>query len=173
MRVGNKLGYIKHGGEIVIEPQFDSAMSFSEGLAGVKIGNKWGYINTEGEVVIKPQFDDARSFSKGVLGRPGVEGLAPVLIRGEGWVYTNRAGKFFNQVRSFSEGLAAVQVGNKWGYVNPIGEIVIEPQFDDAKNFSEGLGRVQIGDKWGYINTEGEVVIKPQFDDAGGFTTVK
>ena len=31
--------------EYVIQPQFDSASSFSEGLAGVEIGGRYGYIS--------------------------------------------------------------------------------------------------------------------------------
>ena len=57
------MGYINLIKEIVIEPQFDDAKNFSEGLGRVQIGDKWGYINTEGEVVIKPQFDDAGGFT--------------------------------------------------------------------------------------------------------------
>ncbi len=65
--------------------------------------------------------------------------------------------------------LAIVQIGDKRGYINYGGEIVIKPQFDDAEPFSEGLAAVKISHKWGYINQAGEIVIKPQFDDAGIF----
>ena len=40
--------------KVKINPQFDDARDFSEGLACVKIGGKWGYINQEGEIVINP-----------------------------------------------------------------------------------------------------------------------
>ena len=63
----------------------------------------------------------------------------------------------------FSEGLAAVKVRGKWGYINPESEIVIKLQFDEAWSFSEGLASVKIEDKYGYIDKLGEVVIKPQF----------
>ena len=68
--------------EYVIQPQFDDAEDFSEGLALVKNAYevKWGYINREGQFVIKPQFDDARSFSKG---------LARVKMNGK-WGYINK-----------------------------------------------------------------------------------
>ena len=68
--------------------------------------------------------------------------------------------------------LAWVKIGDKWGYINPKGEIVIHLQFDWAGWFSEGLAWVNIGGKDGYINKAGEIVIKPQFDDAGSFSNV-
>ncbi|PSO79918.1 MAG: hypothetical protein BRC51_06045 [Cyanobacteria bacterium SW_12_48_29] len=42
---------------MVINPQFDYAGEFSEGLAPIKISDKWGYIDKTGEMVINPQFD--------------------------------------------------------------------------------------------------------------------
>ena len=66
--------------------------------------------------------------------------------------------------------LACVKIGDKNGYINQEGEIVINPQFDYARDFSEGLACVKIGDKYGYINQEGEIVINPQFDYARDFS---
>ena len=56
---GSKYGYIDKSEEIVIEPQYEDAYSFSEGLACVKIEDKWGYIDKAGKFVINPQYDDA------------------------------------------------------------------------------------------------------------------
>ena len=57
-------------GTIVINPQFNSADSFSDGLARVRIGDfttgKWGFIDKTGHYVINPQFDEADSFSDGL-----------------------------------------------------------------------------------------------------------
>ena len=47
---------------MVINPQFDAASPFSEGLAHVRIGGKWGYIDPAGKMVINPQFDAASPF---------------------------------------------------------------------------------------------------------------
>ena len=53
-----KYGYINAAGEVAIEPQFDKAYSFSNGLALAKRNDKKkGYINTEGEFAIEPQVD--------------------------------------------------------------------------------------------------------------------
>lgn len=62
-----KYGYINLKGEVVIEPQFDMAGEFSEGMADVQNwkNSKWGYINTKGEVVIDYQFDSTKDFKDG------------------------------------------------------------------------------------------------------------
>ena len=51
-------------GEVVIEPKFESAKSFSNGLAAVSDGEYWGFIDHSGDVVIKCQFIDADYFTK-------------------------------------------------------------------------------------------------------------
>lgn len=51
---GGKCGYIDKTGKIIINPQFDMAMSFSEGLAIVRIGDKYGYIDKTGKYVWNP-----------------------------------------------------------------------------------------------------------------------
>ena len=67
----------------------------------------------------------------------------------------------FDEVGFFSEGLAAVQVGIKWGFVNGKGKRVILPGFDGVGYFSAGLVPAKIGEHWGFINKRGETVIKP------------
>lgn len=37
-----KWGFVNNDGKTVIEPKFDEAMSFSNGLAAVRSGDKWG-----------------------------------------------------------------------------------------------------------------------------------
>ncbi|BCL35227.1 S-layer homology domain-containing protein [Nostoc sp. MS1] len=49
----------------VIAPQFDTADSFSAGLARVQKDNQWGYIDKTGKFVISPQLNEAHPFSEG------------------------------------------------------------------------------------------------------------
>jgi hypothetical protein len=67
----------------------------------------------------------------------------------------------FDFVLPFSEGLAAYCVGckqvsdneyhriegGKWGYINKTGEIVVDPEYDEASSFKDGQAEVFRGDE--------------------------
>ncbi len=58
----------------------------------------------------------------------------------------------------------------KWGYINELGEWIIEPKFEMCRNFADcGLAPAQKQKKWGFIDKSGNFVITPQFDDAFEF----
>lgn len=73
----------------------------------------------------------------------------------------------FDYVWSFGEGLVAVKLNGKWGFIDKSGKIVIESKFDSGGHFSEGLAGVGLNGKWGFIDKNGEFVIEPKFDDIG------
>ncbi len=87
-------------------------------------------------------------------------GLALIEFYGKGPVFVDKSGevklKFsidkIDEIMSFSEGLAWVRKGKKWGCINKKGEMVIPFEFDDTcKYFSEGLAWVKLNGKWGII----------------------
>lgn len=54
----DKWGYVNTSGQVIIQPSYDEARSFSNGLAAVRKGESWGFINKANEVVIDYQFTD-------------------------------------------------------------------------------------------------------------------
>jgi len=48
--------------------------------------------------------------------------------------------------------------GDKWGYIDKEGNMVIPPVYDEAHIFSGGLAPVKFNSKWGYIDTKGDIV---------------
>ncbi|MBM3316031.1 WG repeat-containing protein, partial [candidate division WOR-3 bacterium] len=52
-----KFGYADTAGRVVIQPRFDDAGVFSDGMAWVKVGDRCGYIDRQGNIVIRPQFE--------------------------------------------------------------------------------------------------------------------
>lgn len=57
--------------------------------------------------------------------------------------YTEIITPTYEDARTFSEGLAAVKRGSKWGYINKSGEVVIDFQYDCAYSFSEGKALIE------------------------------
>ena len=171
-----KVGYIGTRGQFVIEPQFRNAFEFSEGLAAVQIGELWGYIDKTGNTVINPNFVSACSFSEGLA----CVSVCDTQYNGCPYGYINKKGEmvikplsepFTISPSSFSEGLAQIRKGEKFGYIDKQGHIVIHPKFDfTADYFSEGLARIRINGKFGYIDKEGQIVIEPRYLDAGSFS---
>jgi len=60
-------------------------------------------------------------------------------------------------------GLWPVQQGEKWGYIDRTGRVVIPCKFTAAAGFSEGLAAAGIKERFGYIDKTGQFVIRPQF----------
>lgn len=67
---------------------------------------------------------------------------------------------------AISTELMPVAFGERCGYVDSTGRMVINPQFEAAQFFlaDAGLAPVQMGGKWGLIDRRGAFVVNPQFD---------
>jgi hypothetical protein len=160
---GFNYGYIDKEGNIVIEPEFNFAGDFINGLARIKMGEKeggWGYINKEGKRVIPARYDFALQYS---------EGLAAVKI-GEQYGYIDLSGKRVIQPQydfagSFSEDLAPVRIEDYFGYIDKKGEIILDPEeykFKNAFPFNNGVAQVwDEENRVGYINKLGQWVWPP------------
>lgn len=68
----------------------------------------------------------------------------------------------FNQEKGLS--IIKVCVGEKVGFIDETGKIIIPIQYDAASNFSEGLCVVSIGKKVGCIDSLGNVVLPLQYE---------
>ena len=53
-----------------------------------------------------------------------------------------------------------------WGFVNPSGKMVINPQFDEAASFTNTLAQVKVGGRTGYIDASGKYVESGQVTGA-------
>jgi hypothetical protein len=59
-----------------------------------------------------------------------------------------------------------IKKNGKYGFIDELGNEVIEPILDFANNFKEGLSAVRKNDKWSFINPMSDFIIEPQYKAA-------
>ena len=165
--VKGKKGFIDKKGNIVIQPQFDEAGYFYEGLSCVAIDEKYGFIDEKGNYFIDPMFDHPSIFEEGYaflhnkfIKRSTKEIMTPP------YDYTG--------ISRLQEGKAVILKNRQFGYMDQNGKVAIEPKFEEARDFSEGFAAVSIETTgmplWGYIDGSGKFLIEPRFMWAGPFS---
>ncbi len=166
-----KHGFTNLQGEWVIEPQFETAFPFIEGIALVKKDGKHQLIDRQLKPVPLPENATGVSTFK--------SGLAPVLIAGKvGFI--NRKGELVVEPLIVSEtanvplpqeGMRLVSVSGYYTFIDSTGKQISKPVFAYAQHFSEGLAVVMNENrKYGYIDKTGNLVIPFQFDEAQSFS---
>jgi hypothetical protein len=195
-----KYGFVDHRGKLAIAATFDGANEFSERLAAVVVNGKYGYIDHAGDIVVAPRFNLAEPFSESaarvildgpcnyvgygpcaffnpsILGFPEYRSGRDSHYTACQYTFIDRTGtplfsQHFPDAFDFSEGLAAVGDGKRWGFIDRTGAFRIPLQFDFVGSFSDGLARFRRDGKWGFIDSAGRVVIPAQFDVADDFSS--
>jgi hypothetical protein len=159
-------GYITQTGDWQIKPEFKSAKNFSGDLAeALNTNKKWGYINRKGEWAIQPSFDKTNPFDSGI---------ALVSIDKE-WFYINTKGeKILTDIKTdkfydFQEGFAIIRQGDKVGFINTSGKVIVPTKFNKVFNFENGYAKVREGEKWGLIDASGNYFVKTEYDGVSNF----
>lgn len=113
----------------------------------------------------------------GVVGLVVVGNLRAQKLRADlGWAIIDGQGRqvsqtLFHGAGPFAEGLAPVERGGSWGYVDRSGEVVVEPIYTGARPFdSSGRAAVQRGTVWGLIDRRGGEILEPGLQRLGPFS---
>ena len=69
----------------------------------------------------------------------------------------------------FSQNLIPFRNGDKWGYANEAGIIIIKPKYEEAGEFRNKVTWVKKNGKYGYINKKGRKKTCFKFDEANYF----
>lgn len=159
-------GYVNMKDEVVVEPQFTAAFSFSkEGLARVRTKDgKYGYLGVDGEFAIPPMYMAASDFSDGVATVTTMDSDEEINIDTEGNIMP------FKGRVTFCEGYASVKGENeKYAYMDKNGYFLTDYIYDYAGDFYDGYAVVIIDEQYKVINTDGEVILDPGLLQIGPF----
>ena len=139
--LNDKFGCINKKGEIVCDINYSRIKNFENNIAVARLNNKWGLINNLGDVIL-----DFISQYELYIG----DGLVHIEEMG------NSSSKYYglegnlkieiecDYSSDFSEGLAGVNINEKWGFINKRGEFVISCKYEDVLWFENGLSKVTL-----------------------------
>jgi hypothetical protein len=144
-------GYInKSGSYMKSSKNYDELFDFSEGFAVVKKSGKYGIIRDNGQTFLETDYDRISGFK---------DGLFRVKLGEEDYFIDKNKERIFDvkerNIGNYSEGLAPFcriekgrnsLTGMKWGYLDNMGNIAIEPQFAECFPFSNGRAIVKLND---------------------------
>lgn len=110
----------------------------------------WGYINMQGETVIEAKFDNAKEFSE--------DGFAMVKeVDADDYHFINIKGEKLElncapaAIKAFNNGRAMVKIGDKWGFIDTKGELVIPAEYDNVSRFNNDRAFVKDENKTVYL----------------------
>lgn len=152
-----------------------AAQQQSRPLVSFMENGKYGLIDARGEVVLKPQYD--------FINTKVVYAGGSVLVRIADSCFvvnmdTKTTSLFADLRHQPAQKLnpAMIAQGDKFGYIDVKGKVIIEGQWDYASPFRDGMARVVIGSgyiyapsyypspgKTGFIDTAGRYVILPEY----------
>ena len=122
----------------MVEDDYFSPFSFSEGLARAKNHQGGGFLDTSGKITMEPIWRTVEAFSEG-----------------------------FAAAEKRSNYQGGCEHNNCWGYIDKMGRVVIEPQFSSVNPFRGGVAwvsrsipRKNYSDayKQGYVDRTGKFV---------------
>ncbi len=165
--------YYDSASQTFMQGSYEDASSYAGGIAAVKENGKWKLADRNGSQVGNAEFEDISLYSGGEY---LYDGIFVAKSGGEYGLYDQKgvlvAGIASTDMDVFTgEWIAYQEPGGRWGFMDKKGDVMIEPQYENAKSFSGGLAAVCIDGMWGFINEANELVIENRFVDAGYFTS--
>lgn len=174
-QVVDEKGYrvIDEQGKVLTKKSYSFIGKYSESRAVVANSMEdgsylYGYLDEKGKEIIPLQYEVAQDF---------YHGKAVVNIKENENALIDRYGRILQKypyytVGALREGKLSFQkkMGDRFGYINEKGEVVIEPQFSTAEPFQDGRAIVShekdYWNRYGLIDSNGKVVIPLAYDNA-------
>jgi hypothetical protein len=143
---GNKWGLVNKNGKEIISPKYEGVCPFVGGLSAVMVGEKWGTIDKSGKEIIPVKYD----------------GIGVYKPQGNNYPFKDiPCDDLEDLVR---EGLIAIKVGDKYGFVDKSGKVVISPKYDAVIPFVGGIAAVKRDGKWGFVDKTGKEIVPPTYE---------
>ncbi len=103
-------------------------------------------------------------FRNSEYARITIDTLYDGLVNKSGEIIKEVGGQAISNIGNFNDGLAYVQCGSQYGFVNTSGKLAIPLAYEIVSDFKNGYAIGRKNGKFGCFNTEGTVVIPFEYD---------
>lgn len=151
---------------------YQYAGAFSCGIAAVKQENSWMLIDKSGKNI-------SDKFDRILMNENDISCVnnTVIAVKDDVFYILNEKGEVvlktdFDEIAfPGTDNLLAFKQGEKWGFCDRNGKVVINPEYSAARSFSNGLAAVCREDKWGYITPDNKLAIDFTFYSAIDFNS--
>jgi len=144
------------------------------------VGSKeWGYANLKGDLIIEAKYRKSIGFSEDGLAAiydAKIKQFYFINLKGE-TLETEITGYKLKEIfgfgmKGFSNGLAPVQLNEKWGFLNTEGKLAIPTKYDNVIPFNDGFSSVQRNGQFFVLDINGNEypVDVPGIEDLNDFS---
>jgi hypothetical protein len=164
-----KFGFIEVSGKEIFKPQFDMVFKVFEDYAivgqgegylkyndwpegkSISFSGKMGVINIQGSVIVPFNFNDIKLVRSSDLSY-----WFTLDDQGRSYLYKDSIllsiPENTTSISDFSQGLAKIEVNQKFGFIDTLGKAAIQPVYDKAKDFKEGKVFVKLKDRYLWLD---------------------
>ncbi|MFT5860094.1 MAG: hypothetical protein ACI865_002202 [Flavobacteriaceae bacterium] len=199
---GDKMGLIQRNGHLVLKCDFEDLGMISDGLVYGSMGGEYGYYDAMGRERIAPKYDDAFDFHNGIakVELYGLQAYIDIydvfvaqpahseieLYSDSLFVFTandlmglmDRLAKVvvpaqYDEIGPLHNGLAVAAIDGEVVYLNELGEIVIQGEFEVYPNFMlsgefiDGQAIAMKNELYGRIDQKGTTVTSFKYQNLG------
>ena len=163
----NLFGFLDSDGRLRIANRYDSARSFSDGMAAIKLIGKWGFIDKEERLIIQPHYAEVSDFE-----------LDVAIIKENAYGLINKQGRIileqvYQNINRTPKGSYLLKSQNgKVGLADDHGEIVLSPSFDNLEEIGNGLLVATRNKRKALYNQQGKLLLGFVYSDIKSLGTL-
>lgn len=172
VKKSNIWGVVNSNGQEIISPIFDfvekqckvEAYVFHQEKLVVYKDKKYGVIDKQGRIVLPFIYDMVRDINEGVFHT--VRNNKNYLVDNNGKEFMEIDSDFLTLFQNtYHNGLLLCQRNNKYGFINPSGNIIVPFKYDEIYTHMDGIASYALNNKHGCLDLKGNEIIPCEYDD--------
>jgi len=172
---GDKWGYSDNTGKIVIEPVYEAAELFSDGLASVMSFGKWGSIDKTGKIIIAPAYPQSINFYNGfsiarndasMYGLLDKTGKAVIPFK---YTELSFGALDANGNPDNSQNIYEAVLDGNHGFIDAANKTIVPVKYRGTVKFSGGIAWCLKGYKYGAVDRKGKTLSSFKYTNGGQF----